>query len=367
MRSKVLISGLVVFSFYIISVESRFQINKSPQNNDFISKDISELGLNVYLDEIDFIPHEVSVTGKTKEVCKKSLETNYENDVYGLCEYFDCDIRFISSRPYNDKVPPFTKLPNNIILPNSGNISDQQRKKCNLTKLAARCSSYLRFANCIYINYVDGRRASIRNIKFSPEIEGSLKIYPNSELIDTYFSVDGGTIGFLFREYMQNICSFVHNSCETLHPQFKNINKGYFWSQACVVFDFITPIEGYHSLFSTKLPYEQVESLVSREKEDFVNYQIYKPSNIVFSELNIPLLDPYNTVDQLQEYRDLLLNYRCQLISELNNRTKNLELYSHSGKYRIYAACFELEKYYKKCDLCKKIGVKNTIEQQNFY
>nr|PVC50619.1 hypothetical protein MACL_00002153 [Theileria orientalis] len=341
-----LILGTILINIYYIPlVESDYKFGYSPSNEEFISKDLSGLGLNVYLEEFDFIPKEVSTRTTNPEVCKASLKRDFEDHVYGLCEHFSCDVGVIATKPYEKRVYPLSTAPKGIKLPKTENVSEEERTNCELAKLAARCSTYLKYANCIYYNYIASLKVGTTQITLSPSVSSLYARYPNNAFVDKYNAVGGGEIGFLFREFLQNICSFVHNACPNLHPQLKGATD-YFFSQACIVFDTITPIGGIEKLFINYSDERQKISLESTDTDEFYKYSSVQ-TDLVLSQFNIPLEDSLIPINKLTLYRESLYKNRCEILDELYEHNNRLNFYKDPGKYRIYSLCFQLEKYYK--------------------
>ncbi|UVC54264.1 hypothetical protein MACJ_003801 [Theileria orientalis] len=354
-----ILGTIVTIIYYITLVESDYKFGYSPSNEEFISKDLSGLGLNVYLEEFDFIPKEVSSISTNVEVCKESLKRIFEDHVYGLCEHFKCDIGVIATKPYDKRVYPLSTAPAGPKVPKTENVSEEDRSNCELAKLAARCSSYLKFANCIYDKYIASFKIGTGQIKLSPPIAAFYKRYPNNVLVDKYNAAGGGEIGFLFREFLQNICSFVHNSCHNLHPQFKGTSD-YFWSQACIVFDTITPLGGIETLFINYADDKQKISLESTETDEFLKYSSIQ-TDLILSQLNIPVEGPINSTSKLTLYQESLFKIRCDIVKTLYVHTKQLSHYKDPGKYRIYSLCFQLEKDSEQC----KVGLQLEMSESD--
>ncbi|EKX72631.1 conserved hypothetical protein [Theileria equi strain WA] len=349
------LSGGITLLLGTARVASNYKFNETPSHEEYLSKDISDISRIIHLEEIDSIPWETEQPGNSSSICTKTLQSDYENAVYGLSEHFGCDVNSISSALFDYSKHPLSGPPLDHNLQNKQHIGTTPG--CTRAKLAARCSSFLKLANCIYSNYIEYARKAKTQLALSNDAIKVFEIYPNNNLINKYNSVAGGGIGFLFREFLGSVCAFVHNACDLLHPQFK-FDEEHRKSQACIVFDIITPLKGYNSLFDKALPAKRRLELVTEEKKAFLNYYNHRVPELVLSQIDIPLLEPFNKSSKLRDYRVGLCNTRCQTISQLHSERENNKEYSAAGRYRIYAICVQLAIYCNICKLCESIGVK---------
>ncbi|KAK2196101.1 hypothetical protein BdWA1_002701 [Babesia duncani] len=304
---------LVLITFTIAVQGRKYPLDKSSSNEDFLEADISQYGLKAPLYEYDEIPREPNSDSKIKQTCKIQLQSHYEDAIAALTsDMKTCKLTSIAADFIHPKY--IQGIHQGKIY--TGNDNIEISSDCKRIEFAARCSAYLKFANCMYLRHVGGAAGNNKDLVISDGVKEFFTEKYDKTLISIYTNRSGGRIGFLMHEALGYMCRYVNNACMDIHPQFDH-NVDHRLSQACSIFDYITPLNSYESLFTLENDSEELEILVYKDKDLISNYNNIQLSKLMYTSMGIPLDTPVNSQHKIETYLQTLCNQRCEVVQKL--------------------------------------------------
>ncbi|EDO05559.1 hypothetical protein BBOV_I004780 [Babesia bovis T2Bo] len=317
---------------------------------------LQDHGLSVSFEDVDYLPNEM-LANSDLNLCRRPMEKDYQDFLLAFCRYYACDIREFADTPIEN-------LENRILYNLDTPVTDNQTHRdgtnlsvsCATAKIAARCSAYLAYAECVYRTYIHTN--NFAKVVFQvPERAKVLDIH-----FVKYFERVKTSIPPLLDEGVTQLCRYVNTACVAIHPQFSK-TSGFRRLSICSIFDVFTPITTFADLYSSTLESTELHALQSFDIEEYES-MVTVPSEAVHSPLGIPYDKHINSPRILTAFYVELCNRRCRYVANMLDISSKWTMLNSFGRTRQLLICAKLLALCPDCPTCGNID--SLMADQSF-